>query len=200
MNIREYIASGILEDYAMGALSDEDQSAVYQLSLLHPKIAAALLEIEKTLEQYANLRAVNPDGRLKQRILNSLDVAPEPPAFDLGNLPVTNSEANHLQWLQALKHLIPEEPTEDFMAESLRSEPHLAQTLVITKCDVPEETHGNVIESFFILKGECICAVGNNTFHLHAGSFLEIPLHVPHTIQIVSPYVVGILQHRTLEI
>lgn len=198
MDIWEYIESGILEEYVMGWLSAEQQEVVYKMSLRYPEIGRELRSIERTLEKYAVQNAIEPETNLKYKILETLGFSTYLPILDLHNLPVTDAESNHLQWLDALRPFIPDQPKEDFIAKILRNEPHLSQTLVITKCDVPEETHGDLIESFFILKGECICEVGNETHHLHAGSFLEIPLHTMHTIKIVSPYVVGILQHRMI--
>jgi mannose-6-phosphate isomerase-like protein (cupin superfamily) len=200
MNIWEYIESGILVEYVMGWLSPDQQEAVYKTSLRHPEIARELRIIERHLEKLALQNAVEPEENVKIKILEALGFSTYLPILDLHNLPVISEEANHLQWLDALKHLIPEIPTENFTAIALRNDQHLTQTLVITKSDVPEETHGDLIESFFILKGGCICSVGKETHHLHAGSFLEIPLHTEHTIKIVTPYVVGILQHRMLEI
>ncbi|MES2266974.1 MAG: cupin domain-containing protein [Bacteroidota bacterium] len=200
MEIKKYIESGILEEYTFGLLNNEEQKDVIRLSLLYPEIKAELMAIEIAIEQFAALNAKAPATKLKERLLTQLGFGDALPALDLKNLPLTNAEANHLQWIDALKHLIPENPDQDFYAEPLTNTTHLSQVLVVTKCDVPEETHGDLIESFFILKGECICTVGNDTFHLQGGSFLEIPLNVEHTIKIVSPYVVGILQHRMLEI
>ena len=62
--------------------------------------------------------------------------------------------------------MIPAEPEQDLIATVLRNDRQLTQTLIITKRDVPEETHGDLLESFLILKGECICKVGDDTHHL----------------------------------
>ncbi|RYZ98859.1 MAG: hypothetical protein EOP47_18280 [Sphingobacteriaceae bacterium] len=198
MDIKQYIASGVLEDFSMGLLNDEAAASVIQLAGQYPEIAAELNAVEQALEKFASVQAISPSQGLKNKVLAALGFGDKLSPLDLNNLPITNSEANHLQWLEALKHLIPEDPAEDVFAVPLTNTPLLAQTLVVTKSDVPEETHGDLIESFFILKGECICKVGDDLHHLHAGSFLEIPLDTVHTIEIVSPYVVGILQHRML--
>jgi mannose-6-phosphate isomerase-like protein (cupin superfamily) len=198
MDTSQYIASGVLEEYCMGLLDNEARAEVHRHVLLYPEIATELNHIELALEQYAQLHAVEPGSHIKQQVMGALGFAAPQPPLDMQHLPLTNAQANHLQWLDALKHLIPAEPAGDFFAVPLQNTAQLAQTLVITKSDVPEETHGDLIESFFILKGECICTVGSETHHLHPGSFLEIPLYTTHDIQIVSPYVVGVLQHRML--
>lgn len=200
MEIKQYVESGILEQYVLGLLNVDEELDVVRLSLIYPEVKAELNGIETAIEQLALAAAISPAEHSRHRLLATLGFTGELPALDLNNLPLTSAEANHLQWLEALKHLIPQNPDQDVFAEVLTAKPELSQVLVVTKCDVPEETHGDLIESFFILKGECICTVGDETYHLHGGSFLEIPLNVEHTIKIVSPYVVGILQHRMLAV
>ena len=115
-------------------------------------------------------------------------------AITLQNLPVIDAYSNYLEWLAAVEHLIPAEPFEPFFAEVLKQDEKTTQTLIITQLGVPEETHKDLLESFFILKGQCTCTVGNDIFTLNAGDFLEVPLQVKHDIKIDSPYVIAILQ------
>nr|WP_255678754.1 cupin domain-containing protein [Mucilaginibacter sp. UR6-1] len=137
--------------------------------------------------------AITPGPQLKTRVLATIFAED---SIDLDNLPPTNKYSNYKSWLKAVEHLLPIEPLEDFFAHVLHQNGHIAQTLVVTKLNVPEETHDIVAESFFILKGTCTCTVGKNVFTLNAGDHLEIPLHTNHDIRIDSPYVVAILQHR----
>ena len=46
MNIKDYIASGILELYVAGQLSEKENKEVYNLMLKHPEILQEVLEIE----------------------------------------------------------------------------------------------------------------------------------------------------------
>jgi len=196
MNIQEYIESGVLEEYCLGLLDAGEQAVVLQLCALFPEVKNELRAIERAIEHLAVSTAVDPNPDLKQKILNSLGF-PEPAiSLDLDNLPETNAWSNHRSWLNTLKHLIPAVPDEDFVCHVLRQDNRFAQMLVITKKDVPKETHANMRESFFILKGECRCSIENNFFVLGPGDFLEIPLYKEHDIKITTPYVVAILQHQ----
>lgn len=192
MNIQEYIASGILEQYCLNLLDDQGRADVVKNSLLFPEIRQELAAIETAIEKLAESQSIVPDKNLKGRILNKLGFANK---LDLNNLPVVDAYSNYTDWLAAVEHLIPAEPFEPFFAEVLRHDDKAAQTLVITNLDVPEEVHEDRIESFFILKGQCTCTVGNELFTLKAGDFLEVPLHVAHDIKIESPYVIAVLQH-----
>ena len=49
MNIEEYIASGILELYVAGSLSEEETQEVYQIIMKHPELQEEVLNIEKAI-------------------------------------------------------------------------------------------------------------------------------------------------------
>lgn len=191
MNIQAYIESGVLEQYCLNLLNADEEVEVLKNCALHPAIKQELAAIEHTIENIAAVQSIIPDERLKQKILNTLGFAD---AIDLNNLPVVDAYADHNSWFKAVEHLIPAEPFDDFIMEVLRHDEKADQMLVITKLNVPEETHDNFIESFFILKGQCVCTVGDKTYTLNAGDFLEVPLYTDHDINITSPYVIAILQ------
>lgn len=194
MDIQGYINSGILEQYYLGSLSEGEAAAVIEMCVLHPVVKQELTQIELAFEKFAAAKAITPNGDIKQRILNTIDFTE--PAFTLDNLPATNKYSSYKSWLSVVEHLIPSQPFDSFFALPLRSDDKIEQTLVVTQLNVPKETHSNVIESFFILEGSCVCTVGNQHFNLSAGDFLEIPLHEEHDIVLSSPHVIAILQHR----
>jgi mannose-6-phosphate isomerase-like protein (cupin superfamily) len=196
MDIKQYIESGILEEYCMGLLSNADEAFVIQLSLLYPEVKQELTEIEQVLYKLAGNNAVIPDPALKTKILSALTYSDYP--LDINNLPVVDQYSDYQAWLQAVEHLIPQEPHDDFIMKVVREDDKVAQMFVVTRHDVPVETHDDRIESFFILKGECRCTVGSEIFTLTPGDFLEIPLYTEHDIKILSPKVVAILQHRAM--
>ena len=191
MNIQEYIESGILEQYCLNVLNEQERADMLKNCSLYPEIKQELAAIEMAFENLARSQSIAPDKKLKDQILAKL-------GFDntitLQNLPAIDAYSNYLEWLAAVEHLIPAEPFEPFFAEVLRQDEKTIQTLIITQLGVPEETHKDRLESFFILKGQCTCTVGNDIFTLNAGDFLEVPLQVKHDIKIDSPYVIAILQ------
>lgn len=198
MDIKKFIESGILEEYCLGLLNEEEQSFVIQMSMLYPEVKQELVAIELSMEKLAEQNAISPDVELKQKILSTLGFSDTEAPLDINNLPFTDKNSKHHEWLSALGHLIPADPTEDFLMHVLRQDQLAAQMLVITKNDVPEETHDDRMESFFILKGTCVCFVDDRIYRLTPGDFLEIPLYANHDVKIISPYVVAILQHRYL--
>ena len=194
-DVNEYINSGNLEQYCLDMFNPVLSQQVTELSAAHPEVKKELSEIELAIEQLAQSHAVAPGAALKNRVLNALGFFDDE-KIDLDNLPPTNKYSNYTNWFNAIEHLLPAEPFEDFFMHELQRDEHIAQMLVVTKLDVEEEMHEEIGESFFILKGQCACTVGDEVFTLNAGDHLEIPLHVSHDIKILSPYVIAILQHQ----
>lgn len=72
MDIKGYITSGILESYALGAASDQEQREVQCLTAIYPEIANALRALEADMETFAQSMAVEPPSRLKENILRAI--------------------------------------------------------------------------------------------------------------------------------
>lgn len=193
MDMKAFIDSGELEQYCFGSADAVRAKEIEALRLAHSEIDQELNAIEAALARMAINLAITPDPHLKSRILSAVFSEDR---LDLNNLPPTSQYADHESWLKAVEPLLPAEFSEDFFAQVLQQNDKLAQTLVVTKLDVPAEIHETVRESFFILKGTCVCRVGDEVFTLNAGDYLDIPLHTSHDIKIRSPYVVAILQHQ----
>jgi hypothetical protein len=80
MNIKEYIASGIIEAYVMGSASETETHELLYLKAHYPQIEEALEEVENDMERIAQYMAVPPPPNIWERIedsLNELVVTPE---------------------------------------------------------------------------------------------------------------------------
>jgi anti-sigma-K factor RskA len=73
MNVTEYIASGILESYVMGAVSDQERREVECLSSIYPEVGRELDQLSEAIEQYAMLHSVEPPASIKDKLLLQLD-------------------------------------------------------------------------------------------------------------------------------
>lgn len=73
MNVTEYIASGILESYVVGAVSDQERREVECLSAIYPEVRNELDALSATLENYALLHSIEPPTALKTRLMTQLD-------------------------------------------------------------------------------------------------------------------------------
>lgn len=73
MDIKNYISSGVLEDYLLGFLNGEQRKEVELNAKKYPEIQAELDAFEKTLSNYAQLHGITPPPGLKGKILNKIN-------------------------------------------------------------------------------------------------------------------------------
>lgn len=79
MNVTDYIASGILESYVLGAVSDQERREVECLASIYPDIKRELDELSAALENYAHVHSVEPPASVKDKLLSQLDFAQPAP-------------------------------------------------------------------------------------------------------------------------
>lgn len=72
MQLEEYISSGILELYVVGATTPEETLEIETLAKTHDLIRNEILKIEAALEHFAVLGKVDPKKDLKQQIWQQL--------------------------------------------------------------------------------------------------------------------------------
>lgn len=85
MSPAEYISSGILETYALGAATPAEKQEVEAMLQKSAEVRAALDQIQQDLEAFATLHAVEPDEKLRDKILGSISSAK--PANSTGQNP-----------------------------------------------------------------------------------------------------------------
>ena len=83
LDTRAYIESGILEQYALGVVSDQERREVECLSNIYPEIAAELVAMSDVLSLYSQQFQKTPPPHLRERLLEQIEAEPrreeEPP-------------------------------------------------------------------------------------------------------------------------
>ncbi|GAB3336796.1 hypothetical protein GCM10027299_47160 [Larkinella ripae] len=99
MNTKEYIESGILEEYVLGTVSPQEKREVECMSSIYPEIRQELDTLSTALEQYAQTLRREPPADVKQWLLKELEFGAVPveeevttPKADL-TIPETADEA-----------------------------------------------------------------------------------------------------------
>lgn len=92
MDIKEYIASGIIDNYVVGAVSDQERQEVQCLSKIYPEIAEELRSAQRTLEKFAEHIAVPPPIELKSKIMAS--IASTKQEKEVPIVPITGKKPN----------------------------------------------------------------------------------------------------------
>ena len=72
MNIKEYIASGILESYLAGELDATEMRAVDRIAGLYPEVQAQLNELRNSLNRYAAATGNLPDEETLKVVLQKI--------------------------------------------------------------------------------------------------------------------------------
>jgi len=195
MNTEEYINSGVLHEYCINTLSASERIDVERVCDEYPEVKEELLEMQRALEKFAASVGKKPTVEVQQTIWGTLENINKEKAGDLNDLPLLNKYSDHNNWKRIVRPLMPANIPDERVMLPLRNENGVMQVLIISKTDVGEETHEHERESFLVLEGECECHIGDETWRLGPGGFLEIPLHKNHNIKVLSPYVVAVLQH-----
>ncbi|MFK8104310.1 MAG: anti-sigma factor [Saprospiraceae bacterium] len=73
MDIEAYIASGILEQYVLNDLSEEERKRVERYAKQYPEIKNEITTIEDSLEAYAKLNAIAPPPGLGTILLSMIE-------------------------------------------------------------------------------------------------------------------------------
>ncbi len=72
MDIKEYISSGIIENYVLGYVSPQEKQEVECMSHIYPEIKAELEQLQTTIENIAFTLEKNPPAHLKSKILDAI--------------------------------------------------------------------------------------------------------------------------------
>lgn len=85
MNIKDYIASGIIESYVMGLATDAERAEFEQLCAQYPDLVAERKRFEESLESYAVSQAEMPPVDIRAKVLQPITMenssVPRSPAW-----------------------------------------------------------------------------------------------------------------------
>lgn len=73
MDIKNYISSGVIEDYVLGNISQEESSILQCVMANNSEVKTAVLEYQKILEEFATKTAMTPPAHVKLELLKKID-------------------------------------------------------------------------------------------------------------------------------
>ena len=142
MDIKEYIESGILEAYALGALPEGERSRVEADVARHPELAAELAAIEQAMHRLADEQAVPPPAFMQEQIWDALNEGGHtvaPPAAPVSKnipLPPADNRQRQPSWLRAaIWAAVVVSVLTNFMLLSQRNESREEQKILAAKVD-----------------------------------------------------------------
>lgn len=187
--IIEFIESGVLELYVMGAASPEEIEMVEQMATTHPEVKAELEVISKTMESYALAQAVEPRKTVKSFVMATIDYLERmkkgEPTASPPLLSGHSVAAEFDEWLTRPDMTFSAD-ADDIHAKIIGFTPQATTAIVWLRDKSDVEVHHEEYERFLILEGTCTITVGEERYALGAGDYFEIPLHSPHQLKVTS--------------
>ncbi len=189
MNIKEFIESGILEQYVLGTTGNEESQEVERMASAHPEVRIELEKISETFEDIANANAKKPGRSIKPFLLATIDYMERMEKGEPATFPPILNETSTLNdyksWLNRDDMKLPSD-AEDLHAKIIGAAPGLVTAIVWIKVDSPKEVHHEEYEKFLIVEGTCDIIIENDVHQLVPGDFFEIPLHKSHIVKVTS--------------
>ena len=140
---KDYIDSGILEQYVLGNLGPEQSAAIVQLAAKDDTIRKEIDIIEETIASYAMEHAIAPDPVLKPFLLATIDYTERIRKGELVSEPPLLHEksviADYAMWLSR-KDMTPVE-NESVYAKIIGYTPSVVTAIVWLKEGAPQEAH-----------------------------------------------------------
>ncbi|MGC4103854.1 cupin domain-containing protein [Ferruginibacter sp.] len=197
--LEEFIASGILELYAAGLTSPEENAAVQQMVSLHPAVADEINSITAALQHYADSMAIAPNPAVKAFLLATIDYTERISNGEEVSFPpeIHNNStiADYSKWLDLADMQAPA-AMPLLYARIIGYTETMTTAIAWIKEMAPQEVHDNEIEKFLIVEGSCDITIGSTVHHLVAGDVLSIPLHEHHFVQVTSPVPCKVILQR----
>lgn len=81
MNVREYISSGVVENYVLGLATEAEQQEFEAMCQQHPEVVQARLQFERALETSLLQDAAAPPAGLKKKIEDSIKELATPETY-----------------------------------------------------------------------------------------------------------------------
>jgi hypothetical protein len=122
--------------------------------------------------------------RLNKQILSSA-------LIDVKNPPLIEPDSNWLDWQAATAHILPPSDLEHIYMHPLRSDAVADMFVVFVQDFVPEEVHHDVLESFLLLEGACVCTITDpkgetRQEYYGQGDYITFKHGELHDVQIIS--------------
>lgn len=188
LSSKEYIESGILEQYVLGIANADECREVALLAATDIAIQQEIEAIKLAVETYAMANAIEPSPVLKPFLLATIDYterlkngepSTEPPLMH------QNSKlSDYASWLKRSDMTAPE--TAEVFAKIIGYTPQAITAIVWLKSYAPHEVHDDEFERFLIVEGTCDIIVEDEINTLGPGDYFAIPLHKKHMIKVTS--------------
>lgn len=199
MNVKEFIASGVIETFCLGFSSPEERKLVESMAAAHPQVQKEINDVKSSLENILKSSEIKPAGSVKSAVMNSIysQEAELKPIF-VPLLTVTTSFESIMASVMANQLQSPAENFENFVVKELPSTREITNFAVWVKKGHEEEMHTDRNEYIAVVEGSCEMVMGGRRTSYSKGDIICIPINVPHYAVITSPEPMFALVQRQL--
>lgn len=187
--IENYINSGILELYVMGMTNAEESLEIKNLYENNLEIKNEIDEITNALHEFSSNLAPEIDPSVKPMIIGTINYMERlQNGEEFMNAPTLSkvSKINEFKyWLEKPELNIYNEEDE-IDAKIISATPEVTTMIIWLKNGAPSEIHDKEYEHFLIVEGSCDITIGEEVHSLIPGSYLSIPLYIPHSVKVTS--------------
>jgi quercetin dioxygenase-like cupin family protein len=187
MDISAYIASGILESYCLGQVTEQQRAEVEQYADEFPEIRTELKQIGDSLEFYSRQNSKAPDASVKIKLL--LKIYEQESGAGKKYPPLIKEKTVAADFTNWLLDIAIEEPAAGFdnlAIFALPSTETVTNFIVWAKQGHEEEMHTEYNEFIVILKGHCDMYFNGVKKHYNTGDIIVIPPGIPHMAFVTS--------------
>jgi mannose-6-phosphate isomerase-like protein (cupin superfamily) len=199
MDIKEFIASGVLEMYVLGQATEFECAEVEKMISQHPEIKSELTAIEIALERYDLQHAITPHATVKPGIHSVIDYTERLEAGEPMTFPPMLNEHSKIEdfheWLSR-PDMQPPAEFENIFGKIIGATAEASTLIIWIKQLAPEEVHNNEHERFLILEGTCTIRVGTTNNYFKSGDYFQIPLHMDHEVIVTSDIPCKVIMQR----
>jgi len=181
MDIEKFIASGLLEEFVLGVISDENKKIVNDLAKQYPQVKEEILAIEESFEIYSTQYEMTPPPNLKAKIMDKIN---EEERLKLPPLLTSTSPiSDYDYWLGKVKE---PEQYESMHMEIIGEYESAKMVIAWIKEGEPDHSHDQYSEIFLIVEGSCTATIGDQTADYEVGDYVCFPIHVNHSYHVTS--------------
>jgi mannose-6-phosphate isomerase-like protein (cupin superfamily) len=190
-NPDEFIASGILEAFVHGGLTEQEQQFVELMTQMHPTVATELDALEHAHARLllAAKMEKQPQERSKARFLSFMDLETvenkESKVIRPPFLHGKSRREDYDLWVNR-EGISPPEVYDNLFVQPLDANAEYMTLLVWVKKEIGGEVHLDAVEKFLVLEGTCMIDIEGSQFSLQAGDYMSIPKFKEHTVYVTS--------------
>ena len=189
IKLEDFIKTGILEQFALGLTTEEENLHVKNMCSKHPELENEIDTIIFSLVTYAQANAPEIDPTVKPLLIAIIDYTErlkngEPMTFP-PELSKHSRIDEYAEWLNR-NDLALINYDEDVELKIIGHTPNRMTAIVRINTGTPTETHTREFEKFLILEGTCNIETPEKIYALVPGDYFSIPLHVEHAIKVTS--------------